>query len=193
MRPRVAVLVSGRPGAGKSTLAAALGPALGLPVYSKDVVKEVLFDWIGTGDREWSRRLGAAAAEALWAMLAHSPHGGIVEMPMGQGIRELIAHHLADAEIDAHCELWCDVAPSVAASRFAARAAGRHPGHLSHLDVAAAQGRRIDVTYDGPLALGPVLRVPTDRTVDLAAVVRWVREVTGGAADRGVVGVSEDS
>lgn len=46
---------------GKSTLAAALASLLDLPLIAKDRFKEILFDALGVGDMEWSRRLGAAA------------------------------------------------------------------------------------------------------------------------------------
>ena len=48
------VLVSGLPGTGKSTLAPPLAEALGLRCFSKDVIKEALWDALGAGDREWS-------------------------------------------------------------------------------------------------------------------------------------------
>lgn len=37
-------MVSGAPAAGKSTLARALAPRLGLPLISQDDIKETLFD-----------------------------------------------------------------------------------------------------------------------------------------------------
>lgn len=171
---RSAVLVNGHPGAGKSTLAAALAPELGLPMLSKDTVKETLFDWLGIGDRPWSMRVGAASAEVVWAVLACSPAGGIVEMPMPPAIRDLVSRQLRTAGVDAHCEIWCDVQPAEAFRRFVDRAPGRHPGHLSEAAIAAGlqPPRAAD---DRPLGLGPVLRVRTDRPVDIAAVATWVR------------------
>ena len=41
------VLVAGWPGSGKSTLAAALAAELGLPLLSKDEIKEALMDGLG--------------------------------------------------------------------------------------------------------------------------------------------------
>ena len=41
------VVVSGAPGAGKSSLAEPLAIALGFPLLSKDQIKEVLYDALG--------------------------------------------------------------------------------------------------------------------------------------------------
>lgn len=170
--PRVAVLVNGLPGSGKTTLGTALSGQLALPLLSKDVVKETLFYWIGVGDRDWSRKLGAASAEVLWAVLACCPLGALIEQPMGPGVRALIRQHLENADVDRHCEIWCDVPHEVAFRRFTERAPDRHPGHLTEQDMASG---RPTAGYDAePLGLGPVLRVPTDEPVDVARVAFWV-------------------
>lgn len=59
------ILVTGPPAAGKSTMARDLSERLGLPAFSKDSVKELLFDRIGFGSREEKNRLGAASMEIL--------------------------------------------------------------------------------------------------------------------------------
>jgi len=64
------VYVSGAPGAGKSSLAAPLAAELGFALITKDRIKETLHDALGAPepDLAWSRRLGAAAMELLWAL-----------------------------------------------------------------------------------------------------------------------------
>jgi hypothetical protein len=76
-RVRVAVIVNGPPG--KSTLAGPLAEALALPLLAKDAVKETLLDQLGIDDRAASRRIGAAAGEVLWTVLAGCPQGAVLE------------------------------------------------------------------------------------------------------------------
>lgn len=70
MTPTPIILVSGPPASGKSSLAKRLAADLGLPLLSRDTFKEHLFDTLGTGDRSWSKRLGAASYAILWTALA---------------------------------------------------------------------------------------------------------------------------
>jgi len=69
--------VSGRLGAGKSSLAAPLAAELGYSLVTKDLVKETLHDALyvpgdGEIDRAWSRRLGGASMELLWMLAARA-------------------------------------------------------------------------------------------------------------------------
>src|SRR5258708_16229188 len=72
---RQVVLVSGAPGSGKTSLAGPLAAELGFALLSKDRIKETLHDALGAPapDLAWSRRLGAAAMELLWALAAAAP------------------------------------------------------------------------------------------------------------------------
>jgi predicted kinase len=74
-RSRQAVFVSGAPGAGKTSLAAPLAAEPGFALIRKDKIKETLHDALGAPrpDMAWSRKLGAAAMELLWALAADTP------------------------------------------------------------------------------------------------------------------------
>ena len=69
------VLVSGAPGSGKTSLAGPLAAELGFALLGKDRIKERLHDALGApeSDLAWSKRLGAAAMEVLWALAADAP------------------------------------------------------------------------------------------------------------------------
>jgi predicted kinase len=69
--------VSGRLGAGKSSLAAPLAAELEYSLVTKDLIKETLHDALympgdGEIDRAWSQRLGAASFELLWTLAARA-------------------------------------------------------------------------------------------------------------------------
>ena len=60
------ILVSGMPATGKTTFAAWLGERLSVPVASKDVIKEQLYDTLGFRSREEKVALGEAALHLLY-------------------------------------------------------------------------------------------------------------------------------
>ena len=69
------VVVSGPPGSGKTTLAAALAPALGLPLIAKDTIKEALMAVLPVPDVVASRTIGTASVAAMLAVAAQAPGG----------------------------------------------------------------------------------------------------------------------
>ena len=62
----VCILVTGLPATGKSTMAAYLSRRMGIPMFSKDTIKERLFDTLGFSSREEKVRLGIAAMNILY-------------------------------------------------------------------------------------------------------------------------------
>ena len=64
------ILVTGIPAAGKSTMAAFLGEHFGLPVISKDIIKELMYDDIGFCSREEKVKLGIASMNIMYYMAA---------------------------------------------------------------------------------------------------------------------------
>ena len=59
------VVVSGPPCAGKTGLATVLAARAGWPLLAKDAYKERIFDCLGVGDRDWSRRVSGLAWDLL--------------------------------------------------------------------------------------------------------------------------------
>lgn len=164
------LLVTGAPSSGKTTLAVPLARHLGLPLITKDTIKEALFDTLGTSDHTWSTRLGAASFAVMFALARHSP-AAVLEANFYPG---------HTPQLQAICQrpvqILCHCTAAEASRRHLARADRRHPGHLDHLPV-----NRDKATLPWqPLDLdGPLLRVDTSGPVDIPAVATWVRTQPG--------------
>ena len=168
------MIVSGAPGAGKSTLAGPLAARLGLPLIGKDHIKETLFDHIPEGpDRPaWSNILGAASFEVIWTLASHAP-AAVLEAnfyPRSDYQRGKLTA-LAAPLVEVHCR--CP--PELAAQRYAARHAGRHPTHVSG-EVTLEQLAE----FDRPLALGPVIDVDTTGPIDAGDLAARVAALLKG-------------
>ncbi|MEU0882823.1 AAA family ATPase [Lentzea sp. NPDC005914] len=161
----VFVLVGGWPGAGKTTLATALGPRLGVPVLAKDEVKEALADGLGQpGTVSESRRLGRAAVLAVLRIARRCP-GAVVDSTWFDYTRPLVA-----ALPGPVVELRCVVPVEVARSRYYARAADRSAGHLDlERDEAELWGEPVR-----PFGVGPLVEVDTTGPLDLPMIVAEV-------------------
>lgn len=58
------IVVSGAPGTGKSTVAAALVAHFGRPLFALGMTMEALADVLGTGGEDWSDTVGDAAVRS---------------------------------------------------------------------------------------------------------------------------------
>jgi predicted kinase len=170
------VLVNGLPGAGKTMLADALGARWGVPVLSKDRVKELLADLAFPALP--SGRLGALAMDTVWATAAALDGTVIVESVWFTGRdEELLSAGVARSGAATALELWCDVPTDVAAARFDARAPGRHPVHGR--EPAAAQPWWPTAGSAGPLHPTHLV-VDTTAPVDVEALARAVSRLLAG-------------
>jgi AAA domain len=169
------VIVSGALASGKTTLAAPLAERLGLPLPAKDIIKESLADQIPgpAGDREWSRTLGGASMELIWALAGVTP-GAVLEAnfrPHSAYERGRLTA-LPGPLVEVHCRCPLDLATQ----RYAARHARgeRHPTH-----VVGAVTLEMQAEFDRPMGLGPVIEVDTMAPVDLDALTARVIEALG--------------
>ena len=163
--------ISGRPGAGKSTLAFPLAAELGYSLVTKDMVKEALHDALyipgdGTIDLAWSRRLGAASFALLWT-LAASAGDMVIEANFDPHNDEALGQlrGLGGRTVEVHCACPAEVAHA----RYNARS--RHEVHRGTLPLSAMD------KYDRPVGIGPLITVDTTGPIDVAAVAAEVRRL----------------
>jgi predicted kinase len=164
--------VSGRLGAGKSSLAAPLAAELGYSLVTKDLIKETLHDALYMPDdgeigEAWSLRLGAASFELLWALAARA----------GDMVIEANFHPHNEVELDKLrglgdrvVEVYCACPAEVAVARYNARP--RHEVHWLKTATLTAMGK-----YDRPVGIGSLITVDTTGPVDVAAVAAEIRRL----------------
>lgn len=168
------VLVSGPPGSGKTTLAAPLAAALGFTLLGKDRIKETLHDCLAAdaadaADLAWSRRLGAASIELLWALAADAP-AVVLEAnfwPDDPRNRRRVAALAAKP-----VEVFCRCPAAECRRRYVERGSSRHAVHVDslHLRLAPEDLAR----SDRPIGVGTVLTVDTSAPVDIPALAQEV-------------------
>ena len=163
------VLVSGAPGSGKTSLAAPLAAELGFALLGKDRIKETLHYALGAPepDLAWSRRLGGAAMELLWALAADAP---AVVLEANFRPRSAYERGRISALSATPVEVNCACPPELAARRYAERAAASHPVH-----VTTSPSPDFLAEFDRPVGIGDLITVDTTGPVDVAAVADQVR------------------
>ena len=172
----LAIVMSGLPASGKTTLGRAIAEALDMSYLDKDAFLERLYETEGIGDRahrqQLSRRSDLAfqeAAEALDSAVLVShwrPRGG----PDDTGTPTSWLGDTFDNIIEVHCAC----SPELAARRFVARR--RHPGHLDaerDADQTVRRMRRLAAGY--PLGLGHLIDVNAGGAIDQAEIVRRIK------------------
>ncbi len=165
MKKPILIIVHGKPGAGKSTLAKHLAEDLGMHSMRKDDLKDFMFDKMGVKDREWSTTLGRAASEMLYplteAMLA-SGRDFILESAFYKSLTDERLSAIVST-YEARCiQIYCDLDPEERRRRFIARNENgeRHPGHVDALNYNASDDEADSVRY-APLDVGEVWPIDT--------------------------------
>ena len=173
------VVVTGPPGAGKTTFAQAIARRLHVPLIAKDDLKEVLGEALGTRGRDDSRRLGAATFEVQFHVLRELIGAGCSAVAEGNfaarsgaGFATLPPAWIVQVHVDAP--------PALLRERMLARPA-RHPVHYDAA-VADEVAERASAGEWAPLALdGELVRVETSTPQDAAAVAEAIATMAAGA------------
>lgn len=185
------LIVTGHPATGKTTLARALAAELGLPLISKDDLKEAIFDSIGWRDRDWSRQVGVAAIALMYIRAEAELAAGrslIVESNFRSDLDTGRLRALRERAPFRPAQIRCVARGDVMAERYARRIVEgrRHPGHCEALDAAdlarmQAMGEIEPVPIGGALL---TVDTSTATAVETASVATWARAILSNAASR---------
>ena len=128
------IIVTGKPAAGKSTLANWLSKELKLPLVSKDPIREILFERLGWKDRPWAQLLGQASVDLMFYFAKTELETGnsiVLDNSFNPDMsnsrfQELKAEYQADS-----IQIVCNSDRETLFERFKTRAenSNRHPGH----------------------------------------------------------------
>lgn len=175
---KTVVLVNGVPASGKSTVARLLSEYFALPILTIDGIKEPFMAQFEEIDRPFNRRLGCAAYEVIWTIIADSPAQCVflVDAWFGFQPKEALEKYLEQAGITRVLEVWNHIPGNLAAARYAQRLEVRRNGHpgeeyLPELIKLADSAQ--------PMSLGPVYSVEQGKPVDSAAIVSWLSKELG--------------
>lgn len=153
-----AVVITGPPCAGKSTLAAALAARQRWPLLTKDGYKEQVFERLGVGDRAWSRLVSLLAWDLLLAEAARLLGAGanaVLEGNFREPQRRALAS-LAAASGARLVEVRVTARAEVLLQRYRERAdrGQRHPGHVDLEALPEVEREILGAATATPTALG---------------------------------------
>lgn len=160
------IIISGPPCTGKTTLSRFIVEQTGLPLVTKDNLKELLFDGLGWQDRAWSRKLGGVSYDLLYhfietlliakqSLIVESNFAPEIHTPKFLALQQKYPFDLY--------QLLCHTEGEVLLERLKKRATSgeRHPGHQEHLQIEELKETLLKGYYE-PLAIGgKVLEVDT--------------------------------
>jgi predicted kinase len=178
----ILIVVTGRPAAGKTTLAHALARSIGCPLISRDELKEGYAATVGAEAARVSdvkHRIYDTFFETIGALLAK----GITLVAEAAFQHRLWAEKLDALSAIADVRIViCTLAPELARERFIARGladSNRELVHGDHAVSAAREGVTLPIgSYEPPQMPVPTLMVDTTEGYkpDLAAIARFARE-----------------
>jgi len=164
MQP-VLVIINGLPATGKTTIGKALAEKFNIPFLTKDKVKEFLFDNLGIGDREWSRKLGAISSVFLYNVadqLLSSGKSLIVESDFHKDLAEPEWKKVIEKHHPGVLEIYCFTEKEIRRARFEERnkSGNRHKGHVDTVNYLSESDSEPLDTY-APLMVGDFYQVDT--------------------------------
>ena len=179
------ILVLGMPATGKTYLSKKIASKLALPVISKDDIKDIIFDGLGSSDREYSKKVGRTSFTILDYFLKSQLAVGnslIFESPLSPEYENEKFRKWQQKYNFKVVQILCWAEGETLIGRFIERS---HSGtrHLGHADVVSLEEFRADLLKGKakPLDLdSKIIEVDTTdfNLVDYSSVCDQVRQIT---------------
>ena len=135
MKRNFMIIVTGTSATGKTVLSKNLANEFKLPLISKDEIKELLFDYLGTKDEEWAIRLGMTSFELSYLFVGKLWQTGkafIVEGNFESKYATKIFYDIKSKYNYKVVQVYCHAQDEVLYDRYIKRdnSGDRHPGHI---------------------------------------------------------------
>ena len=178
------IIVTGRPAAGKSTLAKWLSRELKLSLVSKDSIREELFDRLGWKDRKWAQELGKASVDMMFYFAKAElevGHSIIMDNSFFPPVSNRRFQALKEYYHAESIQIVCNSDRETLFQRFKSRAdtGNRHPGHGDQ-DVLEELYVNLADTSSRVLDIGGIM-IEVDTTdfskVDYQGILKQVKEL----------------
>ncbi len=176
--PPLWLIVTGPPAAGKTTLARRIAQDLRLPSFEKDVLKDTLHEAMGSGDKDWSRRIGMTAINLLFLtadLMLRTGSSLVTESSFYRQLSSEQAGEIADGTNARVVQIHCSAPPDTLVTRNAARLtpSGLLPGHHVMPPEELLGGLRSG-TWE-PLDIpSTIIRVDTSSSLDYVNILRGI-------------------
>lgn len=175
------LIVNGPPASGKTTLGQKVSDELGIPMFSKDALKEELYDSLGPVVRRVFRHLGATSMRLMYLAGRTTLEAGLpvaIEANFNRGLSEADIGELLS--LCTPVQLHCDAPTEELVERYEERDEDgeRHPVHEGGEAADALKDELDDGLYE-PLELDvPTLQIDTTDGYrpSVPEAVDWIRE-----------------
>ena len=128
------LIVTGPPAAGKTTLVRRLAQDLSIPLFEKDAIKNLLYETLGFGDKDWSGQIGVSAIDILFVTANQLLRKEVSVVTESNFYRQFDSRRVAEVaeKVDARIvQVHCSAPPEILVERNARRLdpSNLRPGH----------------------------------------------------------------